>query len=178
MLKEIDIFSGLSAEELAAIATVTKELGYPGDKNVIRQGEMGETVFLIIDGKVAVIREQEDGSSIVLDQMESGAAFGEMALIDDAPRSATIKTLTPCRFLILHKQEFKETAMEFPRIALGICSVPQPAHPGSSQQVQLTLIPCHALCCSRFHPFFPKRSSMVRARSPRPRSLSSGIRGR
>ena len=123
LLKEIDIFSGLSAEELAAIATVTKELGYPGDKNVIRQGEMGETVFLIIDGKVAVIREQEDGSSIVLDQMESGAAFGEMALIDDAPRSATIKTLTPCRFLILHKQEFKETAMEFPRIALGICSV-------------------------------------------------------
>jgi len=123
LLKEIDIFSGLSAEELAAIATVTKELEYPEDEKVIRQGEVGETVFLIIEGKVDVIREQEDGSTVVLDQIESGAAFGEMALIDDAPRSATIKTLIPCRFLILHKQEFKETAMEFPRIALGICSV-------------------------------------------------------
>jgi len=122
-LKEIDIFSGLSAEELAAIATVTKELEYPGNTDVIRQGELGETVFLIIDGKVDVIKEQADGTAIVLDQISSGAAFGEMALIDDAPRSATIKTLSPCRFLILHKQEFKETAMEFPRIALGICSV-------------------------------------------------------
>ena len=52
-----------------------------------------------------------------------GSFFGEMALIDDAPRSATIKTTEPSRFLILHKQEFKETAMEFPRISLQICSV-------------------------------------------------------
>ena len=123
LLKEIDIFSGLSAAELAAIAAVTKELDYPEDKTVIRQDEVGETVFLIIDGRVDVIKEQADGSSIVLDQIESGGAFGEMALIDDAPRSATIKTITPCRVLILHKQEFKETVMEFPGIALQICSV-------------------------------------------------------
>jgi len=46
-----------------------------------------------------------------------------MALIDDSPRSATIRTVEPCRFLILHKQEFKEIAMEFPRVTLQICSV-------------------------------------------------------
>lgn len=123
LLKEIDIFSGLSAAELAAIAAETKELDYPENETVIRQNEMGETVFLIIDGKVDVIMEQSDGSEVVLDHITSGEAFGEMALIDDAPRSATIRTVTPCRFLILHKQEFKETAMEFPRIALQICSV-------------------------------------------------------
>ncbi len=123
LLKEIEIFSGLSASELAAIAGVTEEMAYAQDKDVITQNGVGETVFLIIDGKVSVIMEKENGKEEHIDQMTSGSAFGEMALIDDSPRSATIRTMTPCRFLILHKQEFKETAMEFPRIALQICSV-------------------------------------------------------
>ncbi len=122
LLKEIDIFSGLSAAELAAIAAETKELDYPEGDIVIQQDEVGETVFLIIEGKVAVIKELGDGEQVTLDHISSGGAFGEMALIDDAPRSATIRTVTTCRFLILHKQEFKETAMEFPRISLQICS--------------------------------------------------------
>jgi ATP/ADP translocase len=123
LLKEIEIFSGLSATELAAIAGVTEETAYGENEDVIRQNSAGETVFLIIEGKVSVIMERENGNQESIDQMSSGSAFGEMALIDDSPRSATIRTMTPCRFLILHKQEFKETAMEFPRIALQICSV-------------------------------------------------------
>jgi hypothetical protein len=123
LLKEIDIFSGLSASELAAIAAVTEEMEYAQDQIVIKQNDIGETVFLIVDGKISVIMEKENGQLELLDQMTIGSAFGEMALIDDSPRSATVRTDTPCRFLILHKQEFKETAMEFPRIALQICSV-------------------------------------------------------
>lgn len=123
LLKEIEIFSGLSAAELAAIAAVTKELDYPEGKTIIKQKDVGETVFLIIKGRVEVIMEQADGKKVMLDHIGSGGAFGEMALIDDAPRSATIRTIEPSQFLILHKQEFKETAMEFPRIALQICSV-------------------------------------------------------
>ena len=123
LLKEIDIFSGLSASELAAIAAVTKELDYPEDYEVIKQNSVGETVFLTVEGKVSVIMERDSGREEVIDHMEGGSAFGEMALIDDSPRSATIRTVSPCRFLILHKQEFKETAMEFPRIALQICHV-------------------------------------------------------
>jgi CRP-like cAMP-binding protein len=123
LLKEIDIFSGLSASELAAIASVTEEMKLAKDEDVIKQNSIGETVYLIVDGRVSVILEKEDGNEAVIDQMAPGSAFGEMALIDDSPRSATIRTITPCRFLTLHKQEFKETAMEFPRIALQICSV-------------------------------------------------------
>ena len=123
LLKEIDIFSGLSAEELAAIATETREQDFGEEETVIRQGEAGETVFLIVEGKVAVIKELSEDNHVVLDHIATGQAFGEMALIDDTVRSATIKTVVPSRFLVLHKQEFKETAMEFPRISLQICSV-------------------------------------------------------
>ena len=123
LLKEIEIFSGLSAAELAAIAAVTKEQDCPENQTIIKQKDVGETVFLIIKGKVEVLMEQADGKEVMLDHIGSGGAFGEMALIDDAPRSATIRTIEPSQFLTLHKQEFKETAMEFPRIALQICSV-------------------------------------------------------
>jgi CRP-like cAMP-binding protein len=122
-LKEIEIFSGMRASELAAIAGVTEETANDENEDVIKQNSVVETVFLIIEGQVSVIMERENGHEERIDQMTSGSAFVEMALIDDSPSSATIRTMTPCRFLILHKQEFKETAMEFPRIALQICSV-------------------------------------------------------
>ncbi|MCA1785411.1 MAG: cyclic nucleotide-binding domain-containing protein, partial [Desulfobacteraceae bacterium] len=89
LLKEIDIFSGLSASELAAIASVTEEKKLAEDEDVIKQNSIGETVYLIVDGRVSVIMEKEDGAQAVIDQMDPGAAFGEMALIDDSPRSAT-----------------------------------------------------------------------------------------
>jgi hypothetical protein len=122
LLKEIEIFSGLGPSELAAIASVTEELSFDEHRTVIKQNDVGETLFLIIRGRVQVLVEAE-GKEVLLNSIEAGGAFGEMALIDNSPRSATIRTLEPCRFLVLHKQEFKEIAMEFPRVTLQICSV-------------------------------------------------------
>jgi len=123
LLKGIEIFSGLDPSELAAIASVAEELDYAEDRVVIKQNDIGETLYLIIEGQVQVIMEQAEGKEELLNHIEAGGAFGEMALIDDAPRSATIRTVGPCRFLIIHKQEFKEIAMEFPKVSLQICSV-------------------------------------------------------
>ena len=123
LLKEIEIFSDLSPAELAAIATVTKELNYPGDQTVIKQNDVGETVFLVVDGEVEVIKELADENKMVIAIIGAGDSFGEMALLENEPRSATIRTTKSSRFLIIHQQEFKETAMEYPRIALKICKV-------------------------------------------------------
>ena len=123
LLKGIEIFSGLDPSELAAIASVTEELDYTEGRVVIKQNDPGESLFLIIQGRVQVVMEEAEGQEVLLNYIEAGGAFGEMALIDDNPRSATIRTVEPCRFLILHKQEFKDIAMEFPRVTLQICSV-------------------------------------------------------
>ena len=90
---------------------------------MIRQGDSGDTVFLVVEGAVEVVKEKEDGTQRVLDRIGTGDAFGEMALLEGSRRSATIRTLEPCRFLTLHKQEFNETVMEYPEIALKICAV-------------------------------------------------------
>ncbi|MCF8104486.1 MAG: cyclic nucleotide-binding domain-containing protein [Desulfohalobiaceae bacterium] len=121
LLKKIAIFSDLTVSELGAIAAVTEEKDYPQGEIVIKEGEQGEQVFLIIAGEVEVVKQQRD-KEIRLDTMEVGNYFGEMALFEEARRSATIRTKRPSRFLVLHKQEFNELVREYPRIALQICT--------------------------------------------------------
>lgn len=120
-LKGIHIFKGLAVGELAAIASVTEEVIYPPGETVIKEGEPGETMYLIIKGEVSVIKRHEKENEIELDRIGSGDYFGEMALFEDAVRSATIRTQEASRLLVLHKREFAEIVREYPQIALHIC---------------------------------------------------------
>lgn len=122
-LKEIEIFEGLSVSELAAVASVAEEMDSAPGQEVIREGEPGETMYLIVSGEVSVLKEREEGQRIELDRIGAGDYFGEMALFEDEVRSATIRTEKPARLLVLHKQEFREIVREYPEIALQICRV-------------------------------------------------------
>ena len=125
-LRKIQIFAGLAVSELAAVASVTEEVDFPKGETVIRQGEPGDTMYLIVRGEVAVlknIQEEDEEHEIELDRIKDGDYFGEMALFEDNVRSATIRTSEDCRFLVLHKREFTEIVREYPQIALHICKV-------------------------------------------------------
>lgn len=122
-LKGIDIFKGLSVSELAAIASVTEEIVYPPSEIVIKEGDTGETMYLIVYGEVSVIKGYGLEQEIELDRTGGGDYFGEMALFEDVVRSATIRTEQESRLLVLHKQEFKEIVREYPQIALELCKV-------------------------------------------------------
>ena len=122
LLRNIGIFSGLAVSELGAIAAVTEERVFEAEETVIREGDPGEKVFLIVDGDVAVYKKGDGESEIRLDTMGRGDYFGEMALFEEAKRSATIRTTRRSRFLVLHKQEFNELVREYPGIALQICT--------------------------------------------------------
>jgi ATP/ADP translocase len=122
-LRSINIFEGLSVGELAAVASVTEEANYPPEEVVIKEGDPGDTLFLIISGKVAVIKGYGTDQEIELDRIRAGDYFGEMALIEDTVRSATIRTLEESRLLSLHKREFTEIVREYPQIALHICKI-------------------------------------------------------
>jgi len=121
LLKGIEIFEGLSVGELAAVASVSEEEDYPSGAVVIQEGDPGETMYLIIRGEVSVIKGLGSDNEIELDRIREGDYFGEMALFENIARTASIRTETPSRLLILHKQEFKEIVREYPQIALEIC---------------------------------------------------------
>ena len=103
LVREIDIFSDLSVSELAAVASVTEAVSHPANQVVIREGDMGETMFLIVEGRVAVIKNLDADNEFELDHIDSGDYFGEMALFEDRKRSASIRTLSASEFLVLHK---------------------------------------------------------------------------
>ncbi|MGD8367079.1 MAG: Npt1/Npt2 family nucleotide transporter [Desulfobacterales bacterium] len=123
LLRGIEIFEGLAVGELAAVASVTEEIDSPAGEIVIREGEPGETLYLIIKGEVSVIKGLGSDNEIELDRIRAGDYFGEMALFEDIERTASIKTISDSRLLVLHKLEFKQIVREYPQIALEICKV-------------------------------------------------------
>ena len=122
-LKGIQIFEGLSVGEMAAIASVTEETVFPAGEDVIREGDAGETMYMIISGQVSVCKKRGEEEEIELDRINPGDYFGEMALFEDEVRSATIRTVEESRLLVLHKREFEEIVREYPQIALHICKI-------------------------------------------------------
>ena len=122
-LKGIHIFEGLSVSELAAVASVTEQMVYPAGEMVIKEGEPGETMYLIIKGEVSVIKGEGTEREMELDRIGVGDYFGEMALFESDVRSATIRTSEQSDLLVLHKREFAEIVREYPQIALRICKV-------------------------------------------------------
>ncbi len=123
LLKKIEMFEGLTVAELAAVGSVTQDVHYQPGEAVIKRGDMGETMYLMISGEVSVHIGDESGQEIEVDRIREGDYFGEMALFEDVARSATIRTETDSRLLMLHKQEFNEIVKEYPEIALTICKV-------------------------------------------------------
>ncbi|KIX13400.1 Npt1/Npt2 family nucleotide transporter [Dethiosulfatarculus sandiegensis] len=121
LLKGMDIFSGLTIQELSAIASITEEERVKAGQNIVVEGEEGETMFLIISGKVAVKKQADDGRQVEIDTAMAGEYFGEMALFEDQLRSATVTAQEDTGLLVLHKREFSETVREFPQVALQIC---------------------------------------------------------
>jgi hypothetical protein len=122
-LKNIEIFADLSVNELAAVASVTEEVHFGEGETVFKEGDHGDTLFLVVEGEVAVIKDIDGERQIELDSIGAGDYFGEMALFGDDRRSATIQVKTAARFLTLHKQELQEIVREYPQIALHVCRV-------------------------------------------------------
>ncbi|MEA3232579.1 MAG: Npt1/Npt2 family nucleotide transporter [Thermodesulfobacteriota bacterium] len=123
-LRKVEIFKDLGISELAAIAAIVEEEVFSTGDIVIREGEMSQVLYLVIEGETSVIKNQDTDREIELARIKSNDYFGEMALMEEGrPRSATIRTEKPSRFLSLQKQELIEIINEYPKIAVNFCRV-------------------------------------------------------
>jgi CRP-like cAMP-binding protein len=101
LLAAVPLFSSLDKRQLKLIAQTGKEHTYPAGQLVIHKGDKGIGFFLILDGEVEV---EAAGHSVA--SLHSGQFFGEMALLDDQPRTADVRAKTATRCLILSAWEF------------------------------------------------------------------------
>jgi CRP/FNR family cyclic AMP-dependent transcriptional regulator len=104
-------FAGLSRSELVDIAKVTEDMEVDAGKVLTREGESGREFFVIVDGEVSVTK---DGSEIRT--LGPGDFFGEIALLEDTPRTATVLATTPLRFFVLTRQSFRSLLARQPEI--------------------------------------------------------------
>ncbi len=114
-LKSVGLFSKIPGEDLARIAGIAQEANFEKGEMIIQEDEIGDSMFLIIEGEVAVLRMSKE-----LTRLGERESFGEMALLDNEPRSASISTVSDVTCLKIEREEFYELMAEKIEIAHGI----------------------------------------------------------
>src|SRR4030088_2374066 len=98
-LATIPLFSGLQRDELQRFADLTRERSYPKGSVILFQDDPGDSLFVLRSGRVKVVLIGEDGREVILGVLEPAAHFGELALIDDEPRSARVIAMGDAQLL-------------------------------------------------------------------------------
>ncbi len=121
-LKRFPLLKNLSEEDLEALVTYVKEETFEENENIIKEGEIGDTLYILIEGKVDVIKttiyDDEYVCASLNDKMN--CLFGEMAVIDNDKRSATIKAKTPCKTLSLNRDGFTDYCNKYPHAGIEL----------------------------------------------------------
>ena len=112
LLRGVSLFSACSNRELARIASLADEVEVPKGRAFIRQGEVGREFFVIVDGEAKVSLPGRRAKAV-----GPGTALGELALFDQAPRSATVSAESDMRLLVLDSRGFASLIREVPSVA-------------------------------------------------------------
>jgi CRP-like cAMP-binding protein len=113
-LLKFRLFAGLGDSELQTLLQLTDTLSFPAGNKIVQAGEEGHCLYVILDGKVRVSVESQ-GHDITLSELSAGDFFGEIALVDDGPRSAHVTALETCALL------------RITRMTIGVLAGLQPA---------------------------------------------------
>lgn len=119
-LKSIDLFSQIPGEELSQIALITDEVLFDAGDEIFREGDPGQTLYFILDGRVRI---HSMGVAEDLATLGERAVFGEMALLDSEPRSASATAVSDVACLKIERDDFNEILTEKGEIAQGIIKV-------------------------------------------------------
>ena len=123
-LARVDLFSSLDKKELQALSKSCQERKYSAGSTWSKQGDSGVGLYVIINGHVkTTLAKNPDRAEVDLGTSGPGSVLGEMALLDDLPRSATITAVDDVTALLLPVWEFRTTIRSHPEIALKLLAV-------------------------------------------------------
>ena len=119
-LRAIPLFSSVSDEDLEMIASLLIERCFPNNKTIVEEGLPGDYMYVIQEGRVKVTKLSGDGREKILEMMGPGDFFGEMALLDRAPRSASVTALSETVILALARNDFLSVLRRSPDLAMAV----------------------------------------------------------
>lgn len=105
-LAQIPLFRDLKRRQLESLARLAGEKTYQPGEIIVRQGQGGVGLFILEAGKANVLRQTADGSEAIVNTLGPGDFFGELALLDDGPRTASVVAIEPTRCLAITRWDF------------------------------------------------------------------------
>jgi CRP/FNR family cyclic AMP-dependent transcriptional regulator len=120
MIENVSIFKGMDPSDLAVIEKRMVRRTYPRNTIILSEGDNSDSLYVILGGKVKVYLNDENGKEAIINYQEAGEYFGELSLIDDSKRSASIMTTTKSTMAIMSKQAFHEVLKSNPNIAIHL----------------------------------------------------------
>lgn len=114
------LFDGLKEDELNIVANHMKLFELEKGGILFKEGDKGDYVCFVLDGMMDIIKQSSPGNSAVIASLPKGRSIGEMAVIDNFPRSATVKARTKTSFLVLTQKRFDMILTSHPEIGIRI----------------------------------------------------------
>ncbi|HEY6399115.1 MAG TPA: Crp/Fnr family transcriptional regulator [Solirubrobacteraceae bacterium] len=120
LLEHVPLFSGLAHEDLAPVAEVAMPRQFDREVVVFREGDEGDTCYIVRSGSARAVREHRDGRSITLAHFHAGDIFGELAMFEGERRSATVETLEETQVLAILAGDMRRLVKHHPALAVKL----------------------------------------------------------
>ncbi len=119
-LRRVKLFSSLTEQQLETLAAGSVRRSFPKGRTIVAEGEPSQSLYILLSGRAKVQRSDAEGKEVILAVLGPGECFGEMSLIDDEPRSASVITIESCDFMAINKDSFKAMLAQSADIAMQI----------------------------------------------------------
>jgi CRP-like cAMP-binding protein len=120
LLKGIPLFAAMSPDQLSPLVGSLERRTYHKGQMILRQGDEGNSLFVIVAGRVRIFTLSPDGHELSVSIVDQGSFFGEMALLDGEPRSANVEAMQHTEVLALHRQAFRSYLLSNPIAAIHV----------------------------------------------------------
>ncbi len=122
-LKKTMLFSSMQTSELRALADIAKELTFNGKSEIVRENDVGDSLYIIKGGSVSIMKQISEKKTVKLAEMETGDCFGDMALFDAELRSASVYAKETCVLLCIKSDDLNDLLLDYPTIAIEFLKI-------------------------------------------------------
>jgi CRP/FNR family cyclic AMP-dependent transcriptional regulator len=123
LLARVPMFTGFGARELDALVPAARAVTVAARQELFHKGDAGSQLYVVIDGRLKALTTSPEGDDVVFNVMGPGEVFGEVALLSESPRSATVRAIDRCELLVLDRRDFLAFLKRSPDVAVRMLGV-------------------------------------------------------
>ena len=123
LLARVPLFQGFAPRELDSLVPAARAVAVAARTEVFHKGDAGSQLYVVIDGRLKALTTSPEGDDVVFNVMGPGEVFGEMSLLSESPRSATVRAIDRCELLVLDRRDFLSFLKRNPDVAVRMLTV-------------------------------------------------------